>query len=94
MLIIPAMLPPPMPFKIFVLLAGVSGVSRGRFLAAVAVGRGTRYGGEAQLARMYGEQALRFVRTTRRVVFIPAGGLLVAVIGDLAGSGGGGASVE
>jgi membrane protein YqaA with SNARE-associated domain len=28
-LIIPAMLPPPMPFKIFVLLAGVSGVSRG-----------------------------------------------------------------
>jgi len=80
-LIIPAMLPPPMPFKIFVLLAGVSGVSRGRFLAALAVGRGTRYGGEALLARIYGERALLFVTENASRLFIPAGGLLVAVIG-------------
>lgn len=80
-LIIPAMLPPPMPFKIFVLMAGVSGVSRGPFLAALAAGRGARYGGEALLARAYGQQALVFVTENASRLFIPAGGLLVAVIG-------------
>jgi membrane protein YqaA with SNARE-associated domain len=79
-LIIPAMLPPPMPFKIFVLLAGVSGVSRGPFLAALAAGRGARYGGEALLARAYGEQALVFVTENASRLFIPAGGLLVAAL--------------
>src|ERR1035437_2844636 len=38
--LIPAILPPPAPFKIFVILAGAAGVSVGRFAAAVAIGRG------------------------------------------------------
>jgi len=79
-LVIPAMLPPPMPFKIFVLLAGVAGVSLGPFLAALAVGRGTRYAGEALLARVYGERALDFVANNASRVFFPAAGLLVAAI--------------
>jgi len=79
-LIIPAMLPPPMPFKIFVLLAGVSGVSRGPFLAALAAGRGARYGGEALLARAYGERALDFVTDNASRVFLPAAGVLIAAI--------------
>jgi membrane protein YqaA with SNARE-associated domain len=61
-LIIPAILPPPMPLKLFVLLAGVCGLRSASFLIAVVVGRLLRYGGEAWLARQYGEQAARFMQ--------------------------------
>jgi membrane protein YqaA with SNARE-associated domain len=60
--IVPSILPPPMPFKIFVLLAGVANVRPATFLAAIAVGRGFRYGTEAFLAYWYGEQATRFIK--------------------------------
>jgi membrane protein YqaA with SNARE-associated domain len=40
---IPSLLPPPMPFKIFVLLAGVAEMSTSRFVLAIALGRGARY---------------------------------------------------
>lgn len=59
--IIPSILPPPAPFKIFVILAGVSGISPGRFLVATILGRGFRYTVEALLAYRYGEQAMRFI---------------------------------
>ena len=39
---VPAILPPPAPFKIFVLLAGVARMSLPQFWIAVAVGRGVR----------------------------------------------------
>ena len=70
-LIVPAVLPPPMPFKIFVLLAGVAGVSTGPFLAALASGRGARYFGEALLARVYGERALTFVTENASSLLLP-----------------------
>ena len=54
---IPAILPPPAPFKVFVLLAGVAKVPVSQFVTAVAVGRGFRYFGEGWLAVRYGEQA-------------------------------------
>ncbi len=38
--LIPCLLPPPAPFKIFVLLAGVVGISAVRFATAIAIGRG------------------------------------------------------
>ena len=60
-LIVPALLPPPMPFKIFVLMAGAAGIRTGPFLLAVVVGRGLRYGVEAWLARHYGMDAIRFL---------------------------------
>src|SRR5512144_1758270 len=41
--LIPCLLPPPAPFKIFVLLAGVVGISAGSFATAIAIGRGARY---------------------------------------------------
>jgi membrane protein YqaA with SNARE-associated domain len=83
-LIVPALLPPPAPFKIFVLLAGVSRMPPARFLAAVAVGRGTRYFGEAALAYWYGRTAIRFLNENLRpvawvtVAFLALG--IVAVI--------------
>lgn len=60
-LIVPALLPPPAPFKIFVLMAGVAGMSTTRFLVAVAIGRGARYTAEALLALWYGRAAITFL---------------------------------
>jgi membrane protein YqaA with SNARE-associated domain len=66
--LIPSLLPPPAPFKIFVLLAGVAGISIGRFATAIAVGRGIRYFGEGLLAVWYGDQAMEFVRTNGKTI--------------------------
>lgn len=76
--LVPAVLPPPAPFKIFVLLAGVAKVSLPGFIAAVAVGRGFRYFGEALLARWYGEQALTFLAEHARPVSLTLAGVILA----------------
>ena len=60
-IIIPSLLPPPMPFKMFVLLSGVARMSVPRFITAVAIGRGTRYFGEGLLALRYGDQTMAFI---------------------------------
>lgn len=78
--VIPSILPPPMPFKIFVLLSGVAGVRTSTFLVAVAIGRGFRYGLEAWLAYMYGAQAMAFIRDNLPTFSLIAA-LAVAVIG-------------
>jgi membrane protein YqaA with SNARE-associated domain len=59
--LIPSLLPPPAPFKIFVLLAGVVGISATRFAAAIAIGRGVRYVTLGLLAVKYGSRATAFV---------------------------------
>ena len=61
-IIVPSLLPPPMPFKIFVLLAGIADVRPATFVGALALGRGFRYFGEALLAFLYGQQAIEFIR--------------------------------
>lgn len=85
--LIPSLLPPPMPFKIFVLLAGVAGISPGRFTVAIAAGRGIRYFGEGLLAVYYGDAALEFLRDNGRTVSLGLAGLatfgLVAYLGIL-----------
>src|SRR5258708_34892332 len=43
---IPALLPPPAPFKIFVLLAGVAAIPAWQFVTAIFIARLIRYGGE------------------------------------------------
>jgi membrane protein YqaA with SNARE-associated domain len=60
--IIPSLLPPPTPFKIFVLSAGTFGISWPKFLTAVVIGRGIRYFSEGILAVMYGPAAIQFVQ--------------------------------
>jgi membrane protein YqaA with SNARE-associated domain len=74
--LVPSILPPPAPFKIFVLLAGVAGISTGQFSLAVAIGRGARYFAEGLLAVWYGEQAMAFIRENGAVVSL----WLVAVL--------------
>jgi membrane protein YqaA with SNARE-associated domain len=61
--VVPALLPPPVPFKVFVLLAGAAAVSPVRFGIAVGIGRGIRYFGQGYLAVRYGEQAAEFMKT-------------------------------
>ena len=61
-IIVPALLPPPAPFKVFVLLSGVTRVPWPRFCGAVAVGRGVRYFGEGLLAVRYGDEAVELLR--------------------------------
>jgi membrane protein YqaA with SNARE-associated domain len=60
--IIPSLLPPPTPFKIFVLSAGTFGISWPRFIFAVVVGRSIRYFSEATLAVFFGAAAIAFVQ--------------------------------
>ncbi|MDE3135480.1 MAG: VTT domain-containing protein [Acidobacteriota bacterium] len=57
---VPAILPPPLPFKPFVLAAGVFQVPVDTFALALVVGRGLRYSIEGFLAMRYGEQATRY----------------------------------
>jgi undecaprenyl-diphosphatase len=61
-IIVPSLLPPPTPFKVFVLAAGAFGISWPRFLTAIAIGRGLRYFSEGLLAIAYGPAAIQFVQ--------------------------------
>jgi membrane protein YqaA with SNARE-associated domain len=54
----PAFLPPPMPLKIFVLLAGATRYPPSRLVAALVVGRGARHVIEAGLAAVYRVEAI------------------------------------
>ncbi len=60
-LVVPSLMPPPVPFKPFILMAGVAGMPRARFLISVTAGRGLRYIGEALLALWYGQKALTYI---------------------------------
>jgi membrane protein YqaA with SNARE-associated domain len=61
--VVPSLLPPPVPFKVFVLLAGAASVSPLRFGLAVGIGRGIRYFGQGYLAVLYGERAAELMKT-------------------------------
>lgn len=76
--LIPCLLPPPAPFKIFVLLAGVVGISAARFAAAIAMGRGARYLALGLLAYRYGEQASQYVAEHGMAVSLVLAGLVSA----------------
>jgi membrane protein YqaA with SNARE-associated domain len=60
-LFIPAVLPPPMQFKVFVLAQGVFQVPLRTFVLALVLGRGIRYIAEGIFAVRYGQQALEFL---------------------------------
>jgi len=60
--LVPSILPPPAPFKPFVLLAGVAEISVAKFTTAILIGRGARYFIEGLLALWYGERAMTYIR--------------------------------
>jgi membrane protein YqaA with SNARE-associated domain len=75
--IVPSLLPPPAPFKIFVILAGVSAIPARRFAVAIVFGRGFRYAAEALLAYRYGSAAIGYINENiARLSLWLAGGIL------------------
>ena len=60
-LAVPAVLPPPLPFKIFVASAGTLEYPRWKFLVTVMVARSLRYYVEGVLAVFYGRRVLTFI---------------------------------
>ena len=76
---VPAILPPPFPFKIFVLSSGVLGLPYSKFLVAILLGRSFRYFGEAFLAVRYGEVAITYFRDNATSVLV--GTLLALGVG-------------
>jgi membrane protein YqaA with SNARE-associated domain len=79
-LMIPALLPPPAPFKLFVLLAGVAGVPPVKFVTAIGVARGIRYLILGTLAVWYGDLALEYMETHGRVVALALAGIMLAAV--------------
>src|ERR1043165_7855194 len=59
---IPAILPPPLPFKIFVATAGALEYPRWKFLLTVMMARALRYYVEGILAVYYGRRVLVFMK--------------------------------
>jgi membrane protein YqaA with SNARE-associated domain len=78
-MVIAALLPPPAPFKLFVLAGGALGMRRRVFLSALTLARGVRFFGEGYLAIRYGAQASAYL-SAHKVQFaigaiVVAGGL-------------------
>jgi membrane protein YqaA with SNARE-associated domain len=80
--IVPGLLPPPAPFKLFVLAAGLANVKPSRFILGVAVSRGTRYFALGLLSVYYGDAAMELMRTRGRDVAL--GLVAVIVVGAVA----------
>lgn len=76
--LIPSLLPPPAPFKLFVLLAGVAGISAVRFAIAIAIGRMVRYLALGLLAVNYGSQAAGYMRDHGATASLVVVGVLAA----------------
>jgi membrane protein YqaA with SNARE-associated domain len=76
-LMVPALLPPPAPFKLFVLLAGVAEVRPLKFVLAIAVARGARYLALGLLVVWYGDRAEELMATRGREVAVWVAGVIV-----------------
>jgi membrane protein YqaA with SNARE-associated domain len=77
-ILVPSILPPPTPFKVFVLAAGVAKVPLPRFITAIAIGRGVRYFGEGLLAVWYGDAAADFIKQNSKAIAVVVALLVLA----------------
>jgi membrane protein DedA with SNARE-associated domain len=81
--LIPSILPPPLPFKIFVLSAGVFRLNILTFLIAVVIGRTIRYSIWGVLAVLYGNPVKQFIQQNFKemgIAFFAAFALMSALI--------------
>jgi membrane protein YqaA with SNARE-associated domain len=62
-ILVTALLPPPTPFKVFVIAAGALEMPVRTFVIGLLVARGFRFFGEGILAVKYGDQAVPFLLT-------------------------------
>jgi len=79
---IPALLPPPMPFKIFVATAGTLEYPRWKFLVTVMIARSFRYYVEGILAVFYGRRVLTFLKDNGLVIIsiVAAAAVLILLV--------------
>jgi uncharacterized membrane protein YdjX (TVP38/TMEM64 family) len=71
-MLIAALLPPPTPFKIFVVAAGVFEVPLASFTTAIGIARVFRYFGVGYLAVRYGKDALPYIAQHKLQVVVAA----------------------
>jgi membrane protein YqaA with SNARE-associated domain len=74
---IPAIMPPPLPFKIFVATAGALEYPRWKFLLTVMIARSLRYYIEGILAVYYGRRVLLFMKDNGLVIVSIVGTLVL-----------------
>ena len=79
-LAIPALLPPPMPFKIFVATAGALQFPRRRFLITILLARSVRYYAEGVLAVYYGRRVLQFLQDNGLMIVTAVFALCLAAL--------------
>jgi membrane protein YqaA with SNARE-associated domain len=78
---IPAILPPPLPFKIFVATAGTLEYPRWKFLLTVMIARSFRYYVEGILAVFYGQRVLLFMKDNGLVIIsVVASAAIVSLV--------------
>lgn len=75
--LVASVLPPPFPFKLFVITAGVFKLNLWRFMLAILAGRTFRYVLEGYFAARYGEQAFEIFKRRYPVIGLSAAVLLV-----------------
>ncbi len=79
-LAIPALLPPPMPFKIFVATAGALQFPRRKFLITILLARSVRYYTEGILAVYYGRRVLVFLQDNGLMIVTAVFALCIAAL--------------
>ena len=79
-LAVPALLPPPMPFKIFVATAGALQFPRRRFLVTILLARSLRYYVEGTLAVFYGQRVARFLQDNGIIIISVVGGICLIAL--------------
>lgn len=77
--LVASLLPPPFPFKLFVVSAGVFRLSVVRFAVAIAAGRAFRYLLEGYLAARYGDHAKEWLARYYPAIGIGLALLIIAV---------------
>jgi membrane protein YqaA with SNARE-associated domain len=77
-ILVPSILPPPAPFKLFVLVAGVARMPVWSFASSILIGRGARYFGIGLLTVWYGERAMSYLQDHGREVAVWAAVLALA----------------
>ncbi|MQA30332.1 MAG: hypothetical protein GEU82_10915 [Luteitalea sp.] len=82
--LVACLLPPPAPFKLFMMLSGAAGISIGRFATAIAIGRSIRFFGLGFLAVRYGDRALALIRENGAIMSFTLVGLLLAALAGYA----------
>lgn len=78
---VPALVPIPLPLKLFVISAGAMGASFTEFVTVVLIARSLRYFGEAALGRALGRGSMKFIQTHAWHLGLGAALLFLALYG-------------